>query len=48
MKISKNNREDLSLMAIKLDPRILQQFHTVLRVHVFGQVELEVELEELF
>lgn len=32
------------LVLFKLDPRVLEQFHAVLRVHVLSEVELEVEL----
>ena len=41
-------REDLSLVAVKLDPRVLKQLHTVLCVHILRQIELEVELQKLF
>ena len=45
---SKKKREDLSLMAVKLDPRVLKQLHTVLCVHILREIELEVELQKKF
>ena len=39
-------REDLSLVAVKLDPRVLKQLHTVLCVHILREIELEVELQK--
>ena len=41
-------REDLSLVAVKLDPRVLKQLHTVLCVHILREIELEVELQKKF
>ena len=38
-------REDLSLVAVKLDPRVLKQLHTVLCVHILREIELEVKLK---
>ena len=33
-------------MAVKLDPRVLEELHTVLSIHVLREIELEVELKK--
>ena len=37
----------LPFVAVKLDPRVLEELHTVLSIHVLREIELEVELKKI-